>query len=289
MKAAPVLIFMFLFFTQSCSKSELETVGGNNPPPDTSISNSVYRDYINRVYILVLGREPDSAEYSSYFSSLRQNEFSIPSRRQMLDAVFSGNDYRWRRYEKLNTELLNGLDTIDIYAQIQIFDFLLADTTNQAFWPFIQFEKDRLIDLRDAPARYAAGLIHIRELKSLMINNYFYDQINMGSANFIIASFQQFLNRNPTLSEQQSGVSMVDGFSSVLFLKAGSSKDDYLQILFNSRDYFEGSVVRLYRDYLLRSPGSLEMSTAANKYQASLDYESIQKDLLSGDEFAGID
>lgn len=282
------LLFLPLLIFHSCVKSELETVGGNNPPPDTSISNSVYTDYINRVYIAVLGREPDSAEFASDFLSLKDNRLDQASRRSFLDKVFTDPRYRWRRFEKLNSEILNDMDTLEVYSQIQIFDFLLADSTNQSLWPFIQAERDRLVVLRDTPARYAAGLIDVRALKSVMINNFFYDQINMGADNFVISSFQHFLNRNPTVDEQQNAVSMVNGFNAILFLQSGSSKSDYLRIFFNSRDYFEGTVVRLYLDYLLRNPGSLEMSVAANKYQSTLDFESIQKDILSGDEFVQI-
>ena len=110
----------------------------------------------------------------------------------------------------------------------------------------------------------------------------------MGSLNFVLFSFQQILNRNPTLVEQNSGVSMIDGSSAVLFLQSGSSKDDYLSIFFNADDCYEGAVVRLYHDFLFRAPESLEMSVAAIQYKNTGDYEQLQKDILATDEFVGI-
>ncbi|MBK7965462.1 MAG: hypothetical protein IPK10_09345 [Bacteroidetes bacterium] len=80
---------------------------------------------------------------------------------------------------------------------------------------------------------------------------------------------------------------MIGGSNAVLFLQAGASKDDYLNIFFNSDDYFEGAVIRVYKDYLLRAPESTEMSAATLKYKNSLDFESIQKDVLASDEFVG--
>jgi len=273
----------------SCKKTELETIGGNTAPPDTSIETDVYEDYVNRTYILVLGREPDSSEFNDAVSLLKAGLLDSPSRYAFLDIVFSSPDYPWRQFNKNRIELLNNIDTADITIQIFIFNFFLADSTYQAFWPGLQIEVNRLEELQSAAQDYANGVINIRQLQSKMINNYFYDQINMGADNFVISSFQHFLDRNPTLDEQSNGVSMVNGNNAVLFLQAGASRDDYLSILFNSDDYFEGAVVRIYTDYLLRSPSSVEMSVAALKYRNTLDFESVQKDILATDEFAGVD
>ncbi|MBK9317826.1 MAG: hypothetical protein IPM91_02595 [Bacteroidetes bacterium] len=285
-----VVVIILMALTQfSCKKSELETIRGNTAPPDTSIEIDVYEDYVNRTYILVLGREPDSSEFNDAVTLLKAGLLDSPSRYAFLDEVFSSPDYPWRQFNKNRIELLNNIDTADITIQIFIFNFFLADSTYQAFWPGLQIEVDRLEEIQSAAHEYANGVINIRQLQSKMINNYFYDQINMGSDNFVISSFQHFLDRNPTLDEQSNGVSMVNGNNAILFLQAGASRNDYLSILFDSDDYFEGAVIRIYKDYLLRSPSSIEMSVAALKYRNTLDFESVQKDILATDEFAGVD
>ncbi|MBK7887362.1 MAG: hypothetical protein IPJ86_08670 [Bacteroidetes bacterium] len=285
-----VVVIILMVLTQfSCKKSELETIRGNTAPPDTSIEIDVYEDYVNRTYILVLGREPDSSEFNDAVTLLTAGLLDSPSRYAFLDEVFSSPDYPWRQFNKNRIELLNNIDTADITIQIFIFNFFLADSTYQALWPGLQIEVDRLEEIQSAAHEYANGVINIRQLQSKMINNYFYDQINMGSDNFVISSFQHFLDRNPTLDEQSNGVSMVNGNNAILFLQAGASRNDYLSILFDSDDYFEGAVIRIYKDYLLRSPSSIEMSVAALKYRNTLDFESVQKDILATDEFAGVD
>lgn len=284
-----LLPVVLMVLAVSCKKSELETITGNQPPPDTTTTNEVVEDYINRTYILVLGREPDSLEFTSAFTALKNGLLSESSRYDFLDQVFADTGYKWRQYDKWKGELLNNIDTVDVTFQIALTDFQLGDTTFQIFWPILQYERDRLVELQQAGPLYAAGQISIRELQSRMINNYFYDQINMGSLNFVLFSFQQILNRNPTLVEQNSGVSMVEGNSAVLFLQSGSSKDDYLSIFFNADDCYEGAVVRLYHDFLFRAPESLEMSVAALQYKNTGDYEQLQKDILATDEFVGID
>lgn len=272
----------------ACTKTETEVVPGNTPPPDTTITSQLYDDYINRTYILVLGREPDSSEFQMSGQLLRSSGFSQQSRRQFLDSVFAEPDYRHRQFSKWKGELLNNMDTADISVQIFLIDFQLNDSSVQAFWPLLQAERVRLVALQQAGTLYVQGAIGIDELQRIMLNNYFYDQINMGSLNFVVASFQQLLGRNPTLSEQTNGISMVDGLNAVLFLRAGAGKEDYLNILTGADDYYEGAVVRLYNEFLFRAPSSLEMSVAAIRYRDTGSYEQLQKDILATDEFAGL-
>jgi hypothetical protein len=282
-----LLIAICVIFA-SCSKMDDNVVSGNVAPPDTTIENVVYEDYINRTYILILGREPDSIEFASALSVIKPPKLSLPSRYQFLDTVFNKPEYSSNVYNKLRVELLNNLDTTEITFYITLFNLYLLDPTYQSSWPVMQYELGRLTPLKSAPNEFANHLISYRELQSRMVNNYFYDQINMGSANFVITTFQHFLNRNPNITEQNSGISMVEGNNAVLFLRGGASKDDYLNIFFNSNDYYEGVAVRLYSDYLFHAPSSVQMTAAAQKYKVSGDYVIAQKDILASDEFVGI-
>lgn len=290
MNCIKYVVFLLAFFLlAACEKSELERVGGNIAPPDTTVEVNIYEDYVNKTYILVLGREPSALEFEKAVDSLKVHGLDESSRYNFLNTVFSLSDYKWRQVEKWRSQLLGSVDSIDIITRIAIFEFFLNDSTYISDWPVLQVEQDRLDTLYNASYDYVAGAISIRKMQSHMLNNLFYDEINMGPDNFVISSFQHFLDRNPTLIEQTSGVGMVSGSNAVLFLKAGASKEDYLNIFFNSDDYFEGAVIRVYKDYLLRAPGSIEMSTAALKYKSTLDFEAVQKDVLVTDEFIGIE
>lgn len=286
MKIGVFLVAVFLL--NSCTKTELETITGNIAPPDTTIETNVYEDYVNKSYILVLGREPSVLEFQKAVDSLKIHGLDVASRYSFLNSVFSLSDYKWRQVEKWRIQLLGSTDSSDVINQMAIFDFFLNDSTYIALWPALQIEKDRLDTLYNSSYNYVAGTISIRQLQAHMLNNYFYDQINMGADNFVLSSFQHFLYRNPTMSELFGGVGMIGGSNAVLFLQAGASKEDYLNIFFNSDDYFEGSVIRIFNDYLLRAPSSIEMSEAALKYKNTLNFESVQKDVLATDEFVGI-
>jgi hypothetical protein len=81
---------------------------------------------------------------------------------------------------------------------------------------------------------------------------------------------------------------MVDGFVAILFFQTGNSKEQCVDIFLNSDDYYEGQVRDLYLRYLFREPTSEEQGYYANSYFDSDDFDQLQKDILSLDEFAGL-
>jgi hypothetical protein len=287
MRLLYISLFLAIFFS-ACKKSELEQIPSNEPPPDKTISSVTVENYITRTYILALGREPDPTEFNQAYTTLTAAKVDSISRRNFLNQVFSSNDFRAHVYEENKINLLNNTDTADFTNWITLFNYLLSDSTYVLQWTFLQYEVDRLIPLRNAYSEYVNGSIEVDELQRRMCNNYEYDQINMGSANFVISTFQNLINRNPTSAEQQSGISIVDGNNAVIFLQAGSSKNDYLNILTHSSNYFEGQVVFLYQKYLNRLPNTLEMAGGTSKYQSTGDFTAVQYDILASDEFIGL-
>lgn len=285
-------VYLLIFFTgllfASCTKTELETVTDNVAPPDRTIENVTIENYVTRSYILALGREPSSSEFSNATSLLISAGLDSTSRAQFLVSVFSNSAYLPQVYAQNKIDLLNNADTADFTAWINIFGFLLSDSSNVALFPYLEYEIARLVKLQSAFDDFISGSIDLAELQRRMCSNNIYDEINMGSANFVISSFQHLLNRNPTIAEQNSGVSMVDGSNAVLFLEAGSSKEDYLNIITGTNNYYEAQVVFLYQKYLNRAPTNQEMSAGTLKYSSTNDYTIVQKDILSTNEFIGI-
>jgi hypothetical protein len=187
---------------------------------------------------------------------------------------------------------VQGLDTAEITNTIYIIDNIvipgLTGTPDSIFIPTYQFESYRLKEMKEIPDSLHAGVISYAEVHRRCVDNLFYDQLNMGSFNFVVSCFQHFLDRYPTTSEQISAVNMVNGNSDVLFLTAGQSKNDFLDIFFASDDYYEGQVLALYRQYLFRLPSSTEMNSGTLLYMNSGDYIGLQKSILSKNEFIGL-
>jgi hypothetical protein len=263
-------------------------VSNNTAPPDTTVENVTVENYINRTSIVLLGREPDTIEHAWALAILKQSSFSIASRKVYLDSLIKKPEYFQHTFDKWRIELLNTVDTTDVNNEIVLFNTLLTNSSFQSIWPVIRVEINRMVKMQDTTRLYLAGQLPLKALHAALIDNYFYDQVNMGAANFVISTFQHFINRNPEVAEQNSGVAMVNGQYANLFLQSGSSKDEYISILMHSNDYAEGMVSRMYTDILLRSAVSVEQSNGTQLVQSSNDVQEEQMVLLSSDEYAGI-
>jgi len=281
-----LLIVISCFFI-ACEKEEV--ISGNEAPPDQTVENVTISNYVNRVYVSVLGREATASEKDAGFNLLRQNNISVSSRSQFLDQVFSESEYKPHLYDFARVELLNNLDTAEITYWIYLFNLLLTDTAYAQVYDVIEHEIERLDTLQRVPSDLSNNIIDIEYLHRRCVNNYFYDQINMGSENFVVSCFQHFLNRYPTAEELSEGKKMVDGLPAILFLQSGQSKDDFINIFFTSLDYYEGLAINLYQRFLLRNPSSIEMGSASQAFDDTHDYVQMQKNILSTNEYIGIE
>ena len=126
-----------------------------------------------------------------------------------------------------------------------------------------------------------------KHIKPKRING-FYDEINMGTENFIVSMFQNFINRYPSISELQSGKTMVDGGNASIFLVSGNKKADFINIFLESDEYFTGQTNILFNRYLFRAPTSEESINFSLDYINTQDYQLLQSRILSTNEFIGL-
>ena len=269
-------IFIIGILIGGCKKPEEKIVPGNIPPPDHTISNITKENYINRSYISLLGRKPGDSEFSRGLAILNKNNLSYENRQELLDTIFSQPDYADQLFAIAHINLLNNEDTNEVGFFIGTFQLILLDSNNQGQWEASKMEISRLQDFQRIRFELKSGRINSASMHGRCVNNYIYDQINMGTVNFVVSLWQHFLNRYPTNAELSGATSMVDGIHSVVFLKSGESKKDFLNIFFQSTDYFEGQVRELYLRYLFRQPNSSEMSEETIKYKNSKKFKELQ-------------
>ncbi|MGB0368973.1 MAG: hypothetical protein ACPGD8_06180 [Flavobacteriales bacterium] len=288
-------LFRFLFFVSaiavlstSCTKDEI-IVPNNQAPPDSTISTLILENYVTKCYISLLGREPSDTEETDAVAILANGNLSQESRLFMLDAIIDNDEYAQKVIEYNAIKLLNSaFDTTQIQTQLYVYNQLLLDPQYAPFIDPINEIIDDLEALLTTPEDLRNGTIGVREMHRRMVSNDIYDQINMGSFNFVQSLFNNFLSREPTSEEHEAGITMVDGFVAVLFYETGNSKDQCIDIFLNSDDYYEGQVRDLYLRYLFREPTSEEQGYYANRYFESDNFDQLQKDVLSLDEFVGL-
>ncbi|MEL6589400.1 MAG: hypothetical protein AAFQ68_04940 [Bacteroidota bacterium] len=273
----------------SCQpEGQLVIVPDNTAPPDLSVPEVLKENYVNKLYITLLGRKPTEIEAFAAMTKLDQGEVSAEARQEVIDQIVGESEYLQRAYDIARAELLLNLDTFDITLTINAYETFLDSPAFEPFYSLIEYEIGRLRDLKEVPEALLNGSIGRIEMQRRMVNNSFYDEINMGSQNFVLSMFEHFLGRYPTDAELANSVAMVDGSTVVVFGAEGYDKEDFIDLFFDSDDFYEGQVVKIYEDFMFRAPSSQEMGQQTVAYRQDQNYENLLKRILSTDEYLGL-
>lgn len=239
--------------------------------------------YVNRLYITLIGRKATPVEFSAALDMLG-DDATKSKRANLINKVLTMPEYYREMYEIVRADYLESVDTAIIKQDYEQAVFELKSATGGAreYWLMVEKTLQKLLEI---PEGLLQGTVDIIEIHKRAVNNPYYDDINMGTENFVVATFQNFLFRYPTGAELENGKLMVDSYPGSLFLKSGSSKDDFINIFFDTDDYFEGQVINLYRKYLFKNPNTAEMVDLTKEFESSRDYTQLQITILSSDEY----
>ena len=287
-KALWLPLVLILAILSSCTKHEEVLIPGNVPPPDSTLSSIVIETYVNKAYISVLGRKPSDSEKAEGVTLLESSALSQASRESFIQTVLDKPEYYENLYKNYYTYLLVNFDTAQITQYIMLYQYFLTQPQYSQYIDRLNYEIARLETLRGVYPNLVAGNITVAQMHRIMIDNSFYDELNMGTENFVISSFEHFFSRYPTDAELAEANNIVDGLSGVLFFQIGTSKDDFLDILFGSEDYYGGQVKIVYNAYLFRQPTSEESALYSTYYKNTDDYKGLLKKVLTTDEYVGI-
>ncbi|MEL6675771.1 MAG: hypothetical protein AAFR61_26425, partial [Bacteroidota bacterium] len=192
------IIYFLLCISLACfsaCKPEVDIipVPDNTAPPDRSVPEVVKANYVNKCYITLLGRKATEAEFSAGMSLLSRDNALLSDRQAFLDGLLSKPDYSQRQYDIARIEILNNLDTAEITFQIAIYAQLAQLPEYQPFLDIIYAEIAKMQALKNIPADLEAGTLNRIDMHRRFVNNFFYDEINMGTQNFILGTFEYFL------------------------------------------------------------------------------------------------
>jgi hypothetical protein len=282
-----LLFLFFILIISSCTKFEDVIVDGNTHPNDPTIENTVIENYVNKLYISTIGREPTKVEFDDNFETLREANLSQQSREIVIDKVLDKAEYFNNLFKIESANILNGVDTAMINERYYLYKYFLMNASGFDSI-YIGYEFERLSVLKQALPELNAGTITNTELYKRMVNNNFFDDINMGTENFVVAMFQHFLLRYPTGAEVENASDMVNDGNATLFFETGNGKDDFISIFFSSDEYFTGQTSILFNRYLFRYPSSEESVNYSLDYINTDDYKILQRRILSTNEFIGL-
>lgn len=279
--------FVILLTLTSCEKDEI-TVPDNTAPPDGTVSQLVIETYINKCYISLLGRKPTAQEESAAKATLSES-LSVVNRQAILSPILTSVEYREKSFDTETIRLLTlPFNPEEAQFWVDVYTDLLDDALYAGFQNLLMAEIARMQTLQALPQQVANGTVTRAEMHRTLIDNFFYDQLNMGSFNFVVSLYNHFLFREPTDAETDAGIVMVDGFTSVAFYQNGDSKDDFINNFFGSDDYHEGVVREVFFRHLFREPTTEELNYYTVRYLNSGSFEQLLKDVLSLDEYVGL-
>lgn len=306
MLSVPSRTYAFLLaatlFASSCQK-EPEVVPNNQAPDYEGVATVITENYVNRLFIDLLGREPLDAEMSAEVAALESASLSAEARATLVNKLMTStapladdssykNKYYTRQYELYKSRCLEGVsdEVIDGFianAQQQALDDSLSG--NGAGLNAANSELGRLLALKGSRTQYRDGLIGIPEVMRRMVLNSVYDEIHMNSFNYVNATFDNLLLRYPTDAEFNTAYAMVEnGSPGLLFGQSGQNKGDYAAIVANSAECHEGLVRWSYMTFLGRVPNSAELYAVLPAFLADHDLQKVQRTILISDEYANI-
>lgn len=285
-------ILLLLLLLSSCKKDP-SVVKGNDAPPDNTIEPVTIENYVNKLYISLLGRKATNQEFTDGLAMVKQNGFTKGDREQLVSFLQAKSEYVDNEFKYAQASFLDENDTSDARFWISIIEQQKMLTTDPEVLKAYQKEIDRLTPFMSVADDLRSGKIDFIEMHEILVNNFIYDQVNMGTENFVVSMFQNYFSRYPSSSELTNSKQMIDydpnaTTSPVVFLQLGSSKNDFINIFFNYREFYEGMVRIQYSRFLFREPLTEEMASLTSSFKNSRDYKALQSYILSSDEYAGI-
>jgi hypothetical protein len=279
-------------------------VPDNQPPSDFNISDLKIENYVNRLFIDLIGREPTDIEMAVSVDSLKAGDLSREKREVIIqtlitDTTFSPNEGSYRQAYFQNLYNLAKIRCLENYPDAQIRqDRSIA--RNGVMRDSLTAKWERYFKGKETVRRYDQLIrsfddlsnerISYRQLMAVIIDNPVYDRINMNTFNFIRATFDELLWRLPTVEEYDAAFDMIElEEEAVLFGKRGSEKDHYIDIFINSWGMYEGMIIWAFQVYLKRPPTPAELQHVLQLYYASDDIAVVLNQILVTDEYANFE
>ena len=281
----PLLLLILIISTSlSCTKEEIIVVPNNDSPSVNNVPAIRIENYVNRLFIDLIGREPLDSEVETEVNALKSGQLTKATRIALINKLqtdtspLMGDTSYTHAYHK---QLYN-------LAKVRCLDGA-GDEVLKNFQNFAPSDADalRLQSVLDARLDMQNEVISFHEVLGRMIYNTLYDELNMNTFNFVNASFDNLYWRSPSNAEFEAGFKMVeDNVSASLLGQLGQNKTDYVQIVSNSREMFEGMIIWVYQQALARRPNTVETAGLLEDFINHKDIKIIQQEVLSSDEYA---
>ena len=295
-----LLVFYCMIFT-SCKKDNEVIVPDNNAPYYDGIPTVTVENYVNRLFIDLIGREPLDAEMDKEVKTLKDNNLDFATRDKLITKLQTNTDfiegdssykhaYYNRFYEYCKSRMMEGASNAVIQGEIGIaYQAALNDSLagDSIAFAFSKHQAEKLERVLRSEIEYREGLIEIDEIYVRMLNNSVYDIINMNTFNFVNAAFDDLFFREPSQIEFDNSFFMIENLEpTMLFSKSGQNKWDFIHIMVDTKEFYEGMIRWGYVSLIGREPTSQELYNEMNTFYNDHNFQEVQKRVLRTDEYA---
>jgi len=296
-----LFIFASLLLVFAACKPE-EIVFPDNPvPPYDEISTILVQNYVNRMYIDLIGREPTDLEMERDVALMEADSLSMEIRLTVMNELMTSTDsldgttYRTLYHEKLYTDLkarfLEGASDAILNERYGLArGMAITDSLNGNWegYAINQANAERLLAVLECPVALELQEIEVRDACARMMWNDVYDQINMNSFNFVNASFDDLYQRFPTQAEFDVSYNIIEyNQPNLIFGFSANDKPSYIEALVWNPEWNEGMVRWQFRSFLARDPSDAEVLEAVDEFDLNNLTADIQRYILQSDEYAG--
>jgi len=293
------IIFSSIIF--SCTESENIDINNNKLPKYKSISTLRIENYVQRMFIDLLGRESTNQERDSFTAQLKRSDLHDSCRTRLVrtllyDTTYHVGDSSYRHafaqriYDISKARFLEGASDPSIAQFVGNLDFAIAvarlEGDSTRVYLYYDYRK-KYFDVLNSRILFRKNLIDYRQMTASMINNSIYDGINMNSFNFVNAAFDNVLSRKPTGDEFSRSFDIIDkNLSRSLFGRWATNKNEFCQVLTESDAFHEGQIRWFYYVMVQREPTTAEVSKLFFPFIKNHRIEEILETILITDEYA---
>src|SRR6056300_115352 len=293
-------VFLFAFFT-NCQKEVEIQINGNKAPKYDDVPTIHVENYINRLFIDLLGREPTDTERNSLTKRLKDSNLSISCRDSIVrqlqwDTTFRMGDSSYRHayiqrvYNLLKFNYIEGASDPEISQKLGILrSSIIVSRLNGDSVKVKEkiAESQKYENILRWKYNYLKSKSSYPALCGYLMYNGIYDVINNGSFNFVNAAFDDVLGRNPTKQEFDAAYNIIEkNEPTEVFNRIASNKLEYISIMTESAAFYEAQVRWWYFQYLRKEPQSSKIYNWVQEYYRNNEIEDFQRQILVTDEYA---
>jgi len=267
----------------SCGRDTIVPV--DNLPVDSTITQIELENYINRTHIALLNRKPTENELATSIQQLNIDPYNRNIRDTYVSNIQSMQRSKWAVWQFLSNRILDGIDTADVNSGALWYQDRVDNSSTQNEKDYWQGLVDRTLGNIEALDGWYAGDTAYGDLIGWMVRLPVYDEINMGTENFVVSVYQHFYHRYPTNHELDQASRMVDRQWGLLYGTNGNSKVDFLEIFLQRGEFKQGIIINQFEGYLGRTPNTTETDKFLNHLNSGWDILRLQRYILTSSEY----